>query len=163
MSIGEAASPCPQIWIAEKTFTDFFLFFNKQSFSVLGGTTTSPNWFEEMVWGKEKGKRHKVAVYAKKRKSHSTHPTHEKKENGTYFVQLIVEENDMCGSGMCLYTIDRSVNRIVSFVSLSLCFQSVIESMKKIVQADKNDRFSVFLILLPELPTVPHLGVQYPI
>ena len=78
MSIGEAASPCPQIKIAEKTFTDFFSSFNKQSFSVLGGITTSPNWLEEKVWGK--GKRNMVAVYSMKWKSHSNHPTHEKKE-----------------------------------------------------------------------------------
>ena len=61
-------------------------------------------------------------------------------------VQLIVGEDDMCGSGMCLYTVHRSVSGIVSFFSLSVCVQSVIESVEKIVQADENDRLSIFLI-----------------
>ncbi len=36
LPIGKAANPCPQTWIAEKTFTKYFCIFNKQSFSVLG-------------------------------------------------------------------------------------------------------------------------------
>ena len=32
MPIGEAANPCPQTWIAEKTFTDFFFVFQQAEF-----------------------------------------------------------------------------------------------------------------------------------
>ena len=134
MPIGEAANPCPQTWIAEKTFTDFFSSFNKQSFSVLGGTTTSPNWLEEKVWGKGKG----IWLLSTQWNERPTQliPPMKKKEKklSLLCVRLIVDEDEMCGNGMRLYTVDWSVNGIVWVISLSLCVQSVIGWMEKIVQ-----------------------------
>ena len=150
MPIGEAANPCAQTWIAEKTFTDFFSSFNKESFSVLGGTITSPKWLEEMVWGKGKGRGIWLLSTQRNERPTKLIPLMKKGNLNLLCVQLIVDEEGMCGSGMCLYTVDRSINGIVSFVSLSLCVQSVIESMEKIVQADENDRLSIFVILLLE-------------
>ena len=81
-----------------------------------------------------------VAVYTQ-RNERVTHiiPLMKKGKLNILSVQLIVNEDDMCGSCMRLYTVDWSVNGIVSFISLLLCVQSVIKWMKKIVQAYEND------------------------
>ena len=86
MPIGQAANPCPQTGIAENTFTDFFSSFNKQSFFVLGETTTSPIWLEEMVWGKGMGKEYGCCLLKEMTEPlNSSHPW-KKRKNWTYFV-----------------------------------------------------------------------------
>ena len=142
MPIGEAANSCPQTWIAEKTFTDFFSSFNKQIFSVLGGTTTSPNWLEEKVWGKGKGKRNMVAVYSMKWKTHSTHPTHEKKRKKVELTLCSVDRRwrwYVWKWHVFIYGWLIGERHCLVYFSLSLCVQSVIGWMEKIAQTDEND------------------------
>ena len=122
MPISEAANPCPQTWIAEKTFTDFFSSFNKQSFSVLGGTTTSPNWLEEKVWGKGKGI-WLLSTQWNERPTQLIPPMKKRKKNWAYFVFGWSSMKMKCAEVACVYIrlIDRWTALFGLFLSLPLC------------------------------------------